>query len=237
MRVNLPNLIYAVSHPIRCGRYLFRGDHIPYQTIAKLLPANPVILEAGAHNGSDTLEIAEFWPEAQIYAFEPVPAAFNALCERTRPYGRRVTCFQLGLGPAKNKMTMHLSGDGSAGNCQSSSLLAPVSAHEKEFAFVEFGNNVDVDVTTIDTWALENSIQAVDFLRLDLQGFEIEALRGAAHILTTAKAVQLEVSNVRLYENAPLYPTVTTWMRAAGFVPVVEAFFRVGGNVLFRKLS
>jgi len=42
--------------------------------VAPYLPANPVIIEAGAFNGSDTIKLAKKWPQATIHAFEPVPA-------------------------------------------------------------------------------------------------------------------------------------------------------------------
>jgi hypothetical protein len=66
-----------------------------------------------------------------------------------------------------------------------------------------------------------------------MQGYELRALEGARRLLPTASAIQLEISNVSLYEGAPLYAEVKARMDAWGFRPAVEAFFRVSGNVLF----
>lgn len=235
MRITLPNVLHSVLHPLRAIRYVRHRDNIPYEKIAAYLPPNPVILEAGAHNGSNSVEIAGFWPGGILHAFEPVPAAFEMLTAEAKRFDGRIACYPSALGPKKDRMTMHLSGDGSVGSCQSSSLLQPAAGHEAEYSFITFEKLIEIEVTTIDDWAAENNITHVDFLRLDMQGYELEALKGASRILESALAIQLEVSNIRLYQNAPLYPEVRDWMDRAGFRPRIEAIFRVGGNVLFLK--
>ena len=86
---------------------------------------------------------------------------------------------------------------------------------------------------TIDSWAESNGVERVDFLWLDMQGYEIEAQSGASRILPSVAAIHMEVCNVELYERAPLYPAVKARLAAWGFRPLVEAIFRVSGNVLF----
>ena len=48
-------------------------------SIKQFLPKNPVIVEAGAHIGRDTLKMHAIWPQATIHAFEPVPPLFKQL--------------------------------------------------------------------------------------------------------------------------------------------------------------
>jgi FkbM family methyltransferase len=43
---------------------------------------------------------------------------------------------------------------------------------------------VDVDVTTLDEFCRENGIEKIDVLKLDIQGSELEALRGAKGLLS-----------------------------------------------------
>src|SRR6266487_2479433 len=52
---------------------------ITHYDIARRLPARPVIVEAGAHNGSDTVVLARLRPGAFVHAFEPVPRLFQEL--------------------------------------------------------------------------------------------------------------------------------------------------------------
>lgn len=233
MRLSLHNFAYALVHPWEAFQYMRRRDTIPETCIAQYLPSKPIILEAGAHDGTDTLRMASFWPEAQIHAFEPVPAAYNELLARAREHPARVHCYPFGLGPSEGKMRMHISGNGSAGSCQSSSLLPPSESHTAEYSFVSFGKHIDIEVTSIDEWAKKQGLDRVDFMRLDMQGYEIEALRGAEYTLKRTSAIQLEVSHVQLYQGAPIYAEVKDWMAGRGFKPAKKAVFRVGGNVLF----
>jgi FkbM family methyltransferase len=233
MRVNLPNVLYAVAHPARAIRYLRFRDVIPYAKIAPHIPPNPVIIEAGAHDGTNTAEMATCWPGAVIHAFEPVPEAAASVARRIAPFGQRVRCHACGLGPFDGETEMHLSGQGSAGDCQSSSILPPTEKQLREFPDVHFSLVKKVPMRRLDSWAATEGVDRVDFMWLDMQGYELQALAGATQTLRTTSAVHMEVSNVRLYEGAPLYQEVRERMASWGFSPAIEAFFRVSGNVLF----
>ncbi|MFM8890568.1 MAG: FkbM family methyltransferase [Planctomycetia bacterium] len=233
MRINLPNALYAVRHPLRAVRYVWRRDRIAYPAIARFLPAAPVIVEAGADDGTNTVEMADFWPDATIHAFEPVPRAAERVSERIRPLGPRVQLHPFGLGPRDAEVEMHLSGDGRSGGSQSSSMLAPTAAQIREFPGIAFGLRQTVPMRTIDSWAAAQGVDHVDFLWLDMQGYELEALSGASRILPTVAAIHMEVCNIELYEHAPLYPEVRKRLAEWGFRPAIEAIFRVAGNVLF----
>jgi len=54
---------------------------IPKKYFRAFLPEKPVILEAGAHKGKDTVELAKIWPKGTIHAFEPVPTLFKKTCD------------------------------------------------------------------------------------------------------------------------------------------------------------
>jgi hypothetical protein len=60
-------------------------------------------------------------------------------------------------------------------------------------------------------------------------------MQGGEGLLSRVNAIHMEVANIPLYEGAPLYPEVKRWMKKRGFAPVIEAVFRVGGNVLFTR--
>ena len=235
MRINLPNALYALAHPLRALRYLQRRDHIPYEQIARLLKDDPVIVEAGAHDGTNTVEMARFWPRASIHAFEPIPAASSHVTRCVAEFHPRVLCHALGLGPYDGEIQMHVSGDGSCGGCQSSSMLPPSANQLHEFPDVRFERTITVPMTTLDSWAVRQGIDAIDFLWLDMQGYELQSLEGATRIIQTVQAIHMEVSNVQLYAGGALYPEVLRYMTALGFQPVVEAIFRIGGNVLFAR--
>jgi hypothetical protein len=59
--------------------------------------------------------------------------------------------------------------------------------------------------------------QEIDILKLDLQGYELEALRGATTLLPRVKTITVEVEFVPLYNGQPLFGDVDVCLRQAGF--------------------
>jgi FkbM family methyltransferase len=209
-----------------------RADgEIPIDTISDYLPEAPVIIEAGAHIGVDTLKLNQRWPKAKIYAFEPVPDIFKQLKAKTKSV-KNIFCYPFAVGQKETTMQIYVSSGESDG---SSSLLKP-KEHLSLHPEVAFEKTTRVKVTTIDKWAQQNSITQVDFLWLDLQGYELAALKGAAEMLQSVKAIHTEVNLVEVYRGAPLYGELKQWLEKKGFKVVFEAIdWADGGNVLFAR--
>jgi FkbM family methyltransferase len=232
-RVNFADLKYAALHPMRAWQYLRHHDRISYETCARYLPPAPIIVEAGAYDGSNTRDFCRFWPDCRVYAFEPVPSAYERLLKVAADFPAQAQPQNMALGSQTRISEMHVSVVGASGGEQSSSLLAPTATHE-EFPFVGFRDEtIPVKVTRLDEWAVATNISRVDFLWLDLQGMELAALAGCGNLLSTVSAIHCEVQNIPLYAGAPLYPEISQWLQSQGFRVAQEAVFRRGGNVLF----
>jgi FkbM family methyltransferase len=229
------DFVYAALHPLRALRYLFCRDRISYGEIGRYIPDDPVIVEAGAFDGTNTREFCQVWPRCSVFAFEPVPGAREKLLRVAEQFPRQIRPQAFALGKQTGSGEMYVSGDQSSGGEQSSSLMPP-AATCTEFPFVSFRESkIAVDVVRLDEWASRNGIGRIDLLWFDLQGMELSALEGAGDLLDEVKAIHCEVQNIALYEGAPLYPKLAEWLRRRGFKVSREAIFRRGGNVLFTK--
>jgi FkbM family methyltransferase len=225
-------LLFAATRPGLVLRRL-RGLEvidISLDEIAAHLGPAPVVVEAGAADGTDTERIARHWPQGTVHAFEPVPSSYQKLVERTRDLPNVVT-HHLALSDAVGTATMHVSSN-AAGVADSSSLLTP-TGHVEAFPDVAFDSSVEVPATTLDQWAADAGVRAVDFLWLDLQGMELRVLAASPRLLATARAVCLEVLRVELYDGNPLYDEVLSFMRDHGFDVAIDRVNRTFGNVLF----
>jgi 2-O-methyltransferase len=205
---------------------------IPKKYFKSFLPEKPIILEAGAHKGSDTVELAKIWPEGTIHAFEPVPDLFKKLKKNTRKF-QNVQCYQLALGDIKGTDKMYISTGASDG---SSSLLPP-KEHLTIYPSIYFDIKIQVSILTLDDWAKENNINSIDFLWLDLQGMELKVLKSGCSILKTVKAIYSEVSSIEGYENQNLYSELRAWLEKEGFYVEREAVENGEGNVFFLRTS
>jgi FkbM family methyltransferase len=223
--------LHLPRHPIQSLRYRLprrqpRGG-IPKSTLKRYLPEDAVILEAGAHRGTDTVVFAGMWPDGQVHAFEPIPEVYEHL-ERATAALPNVKTYRCALGERTAVERMYVSG---GGQDASSSLLAPRD-HLSAYPEITFDETQEVEVMTIAAWASRERIERVDGMWLDMQGAELAALRAAGPILETTRAIILEVFLVPLYAGAPLWPEVREWLTAQGFRVKREALGESYGDAL-----
>lgn len=195
------------------------------------LPEDPVILEAGAHLGEDTREFKSIWPQSTIHCFEPVPSLYLTLSINTGA-ASGVFRYPFALSSKRGWQEMVVSGGAGTG---SSSLLRPKD-HLVHHPEVTFEKSAMVPTISLDDWAHEFGVRRLDLLWLDLQGHELTVLKGGQVLLSTVRALFVEVNLVELYEGAPLYPELKSWLGAQGFYPKRELLpYEDAGNVLFLR--
>ena len=85
----------------------------------------------------------------------------------------------------------------------------------------------EMPMTTLDIVTRASDFERADFLKLDVQGYELEVLKGAGHLLQSVEAVLMEVNLIAVYQAAPLVHEAVAYMAAHGFhVYDVCTFFR-----------
>lgn len=227
--------MFALRRPDILLRKLRGRDliEISVDEIARYLPDDPVILEAGACDGTDTVRFAQRWPKAVIHSFEPVPALYAEASRRTGGLpGVRV--YPLALSGRPGTAVMHVVDPGAGGNRGTSSLLVTTQDYPDIPADVR-AQEVEVTVTTMADWAKAEGVDRIDFIWLDMEGMELSALKSAGPLLDSVRAVCMEVSRERRHEGTPLYDEVVSWMREQGFRPVIDRVTLWFGNILFAR--
>jgi hypothetical protein len=74
-------------------------------------------------------------------------------------------------------------------------------------------------ITTIDEWIKENEKPVIQLIKLDIQGVELQALRGATNtLINTVQLVYTEILFNPLYENGAVYSQIDLYLREHGFV-------------------
>lgn len=213
-------------------------SHEIISIIENLAPKNPVIVEAGAFHGHDTIRMAEQWPKGTIHAFEPVPELNKILQEKTASF-ENIHCYPLALSDHDGTATFYVSEKpGKSGiPSQAGSLLEPKERLKHSPLF--FPHTIEVETITLDSWALKHGIDHVDCLWLDMQGNELKVLKSAPKILATVSVIYTEVSFIESYQGIPLMDEVKSWIESQGFLEYgrdfenqTDWFF---GNILFYR--
>lgn len=167
------------------------------------------VLHVGGHYGEEFDEYREEGAD-RITFVEP---QFECFTEMKRRIGDRGLCrlFHVALGSARGFAVMHIERDNAG---QSSSLLAP-KLHATQYPTVRFlGERELVCVMRADDLFAD---EPIDFWAIDVQGYELEVLRGGEQTLRRARALSIEINREELYEGCALVGEVDAWLAARGF--------------------
>jgi hypothetical protein len=113
-----------------------------------------------------------------------------------------------------------------------SSLLRPNATSASEFGVSEI-KRFELPVHRLDNYRRSESLPWPDLLKLDIQGYELEVLRGAPECIAAAKAVIAEVSFVEYYDKQCLFHELVEHLAASGLY--VRAFGH--GTVIGRLIG
>ena len=230
-------LIFLVLHPIRVLKHLVSGQNdfskIQLNELEKYLDHPSVIIEAGAADGVDTINFARDFPNAQIFAVEPVNEQFeylNKLCADKN----NIKLFNLAFSD-KNGQSEIIIGesDGEFGGMGSSSIFEPFE-HVKYFPEISFNRRQKVKTKTLASFIYDNKIEFVDLLWLDIQGKEFDVLKASQQVvIEKIRLIHLEISRVKFYSGMPTERTLRQFLRSMGFNCVVDKVGAISGNALF----
>lgn len=213
----------------KCAIPNTKNEKISKAFLKRYLPKSPVIIDCGAHDGEDSIELINTLG-GTIHCFEPAKDIYKRLVKRIGSKKNMFT-YELALSDRDGTQEFFLS-DGVSD--ASSSLLAP-RQHLIDHPGTTFSKSTTVSTKTLDSWAYENGIAKVDLLWLDMQGFEMNMLKVSDKILDTVTVIHTEVSTKETYEGVPQYNEYRNFLESRGFKVMIEAI-PAGwdmGNVLF----
>ncbi len=142
------------------------------EVVKSILNPNWVVLDAGASIGYYVLMEAKV--VRQVYAIEPVKKNFDLLNKNIKLNGyKNVKTYRLAVGEANTSKDMLLS---KYSNISTLALDKMNESHKKWFTKMSIGFE-NIKVTTIDSFCDRENI-IPDFIRMDIEGYEVEAIKG-----------------------------------------------------------
>jgi FkbM family methyltransferase len=171
-----------------------------------------VFVDGGAHDGQMARRFIERFPGLQVHAFEPNADLFPRLRANLADVpGER---YRLALSSRSQTLKMFIND-----SPMTSSVLARNENSERYFDAVTQTKEVrELEATSLDDWFDRSGLARVDIIKLDLQGYELEALKGAQRVLDRGVAcVYLEVNYVPFYEGSATFGEIDVYMRSRGY--------------------
>ncbi|HEX2583065.1 MAG TPA: FkbM family methyltransferase [Chlamydiales bacterium] len=188
--------------------------------VSKYIPENPVVFEVGAKDGEDTVKLAALWPKGKIISFEANPNQFMKYQEKARMFSNMYG-YNLAVntynGTAKFYLCWGSNGDDPMFE-GASSLLEPSEAQKIHYR----GPEITVPCVIFDDWCKENQVSSIDFMWLDLEGFEMQFLKSSPNILKTVKVIQAETNIFGFRKGTTRFPVLKAFLKKQGFKMVAH---------------
>ena len=167
------------------------------QVIPKILKNPETIIDIGANYGTYSFFLSKLYPQAKIIAFEPSTSSYRILMKIKRAFGlSNVFPIKKGLGEKEEEkeivMPMHYT------------IIAYVA--EKGSKKGKGDNSESIQITTLDSFVKRNKITNIDFIKCDVEGFELFVFKGARKTLRKHKPlvfVEIEERHTKKYKINP----------------------------------
>lgn len=142
-------------------------EHETLAIVSRFVKPGMCVFDVGANVGAVTLAMAKaVGPTGNVHAFEPGPPYFGRLKNNLQlnPWLHHVTANQLGIGATAGELTWQ------------ESMTDPGNA---SMHWVDRARpTTRVEVTTIDDYVTKADIQAIHFIKIDVEGMELNVIQG-----------------------------------------------------------
>jgi FkbM family methyltransferase len=189
-QIRLGNAIHNGATGDNNGDFETNGEfYVLSRAAARLSGRQSVVFDVGANVGDWTIEAQRrFSNFTTLYAFEPFPKTFLRLKENlARAGGEKVVAVPAGLGDVEKSLKIF--GSGTDADASKTNSL-----YRREGVGGEFVAQDEVQIRTGDQFCKDSNIAEVDFVKLDVEGHEMAALRGFKGMLANKQigCVQFE---------------------------------------------
>lgn len=190
------------------GYYAVRSIFEDLKTL--VVKENPIIVDVGANIGETTDKFLSQYGSPTIYSYEANPN-LKKLLESKFGKNKNVHIILKALGNKESNMVFNV-----AKNNPSSSFLPRAELNK----IYHGGATATEKEISIPMTKLANEFpeQEIDILKLDVEGYELEILKGAETILPRIKIIMSEVWFAKYYEDGAYFSEVEDYLRRHDFI-------------------
>jgi FkbM family methyltransferase len=190
------------------------------------------IIHVGGHYGEEYEYYRNVLKVNNQMWFEPIHSNFVEMRKRI-PVGAKVVLIERALG--ENNQRSYAMINLSSNNSESASLLKPL-LHSQYLPDIKFAGQERIVVSSLD-YELVPYQKNYNALVLDVQGYELNVLKGAVNTLQYIDYIWTEVNYVRMYEGCALISDIDEFLANYGFVRVVDYNYGGWGDAFYSKIN
>jgi len=168
--LNLEDVLGSISQIIVNDEY----------NLKNFLKDDYVIFDIGANIGVFTCFCATLAKNGKVFAFEPVSFVFDLLKKNTRDYDN-VECYKIGFSSEIEEKEILIRqwapGDSTIQD-------SPIERPHQSFDLKE-----KIEISTLDNFVSEKKLRRIDFIKIDVEGYEDEVLKGGIETIKKFKPI------------------------------------------------
>lgn len=168
------------------------------------------VIDVGSHRGQFAVFALARFLSARVLCFEPLPEPRNVLVDVVEEDRDRVEIFPYAAAPESSCKEMHVS------RIDDSSSLLPIGQRQ----VTAFPGTEVKTVVPVRTVRIDEVVAAVEkpcLMKVDVQGYELQAIRGAEGLLPSVTYLLVECSFTELYLGQPLAGDVVAYLHDHGY--------------------
>jgi FkbM family methyltransferase len=177
------------------------------------------IIELGARDCNETISLNHFYPNAKVFTFECNPEKIDECREKVKNFSN-IKLIEKAVSNQKGSVTFYVIDKENTkttwedGNPGASSLFEASGNYKvEEYAQIP----VQVECTTLYNEIELGNIYPCDLLWMDIQGSELNALKGMKSYLQDVSFIHTEVEFMEIYKNQPLFWEIKAFLKENGF--------------------
>ena len=187
------------------------------------------ILEIGAlqieNSKPQFYKLLEYFPTSEVIGFE----IEKELCDQLNyEASKGIKYYPHALGEKNEKRKLYITE-----HPMCTSLYKPIEALPKLYQNLQFMNlkkETEIETITLDSFTEQYSIKDVDFIKIDVQGAELDIFKGGKKLLNNVLKIVCEVEFIPLYEDQPLFADVSNFLNQNNFM--FNKFVGIAGRTL-----
>jgi FkbM family methyltransferase len=169
------------------------------------------IIDIGANEGQFADKMRLLFPQAMIYAFEPLPQVYDRL-KANFNQDNAFEAINVGLGENQGILEFWENE-----YSPSSSFLRLTDTLKENLEEASIEKKVEVKIDTLDHVFADRTIQFPLLIKMDVQGFEDKVIKGAGQTIRKADMIICEISFTELYKGQPLFEDIFELLGEQGF--------------------
>jgi FkbM family methyltransferase len=170
-----------------------------------------IIFDIGSRDCCQSLEFCDWFPQSQIYAFEPTPKSAEWCFKAVEKY-KNIHFFDSAISQKDGFIDFY---EVTNGNIGASSILKKNDRHHYGSQYEQ--KKITISSIKAKTFIEKNNINNVDLIWMDVQGAEIDVLSSFEDCLNNVKAIHTEVGLSEIYEKATIKNELINFMESKNF--------------------